>query len=418
MNSKPEINIVVVGHLDHGKSTIVGRILYDIGILGEADLRRLEVIAEDLGKKGSEFAFALDTWEEERKGAVTIDTRSKIIETHKKKIIFIDVPGHRKWIRNMLMGSIYADAFLLTVSIEEGVCDQTQEHVWLCNKLLNIDQAIVAITKMDKVGYDKSIFEKIKEDVEKLLLNISFGSKQIKIVPIAGLKGDNLVSPSKNLGWWLGPTLLEALEEIHPQTRSADMRMRFLCLESFTDIQSGKIVASGDVLSGIVRTKEKIIFQPSGKEAIINKIKKIDEELSKAKVKDRVSLILDGIEESDVDRGYIAIHMETQLKLPKEIRGEIYLCDGELKNGDTVNLWIYGRTIKTKIKKIMNSWNLVKKRKGKKDQISKGEIGILELEMKQQAVIEERNDFKWLSSFILLSGAKYRGYGNCVKVMK
>ena len=168
---KTHINLVFIGHVDHGKSTTVGRLLFDTGSIEEATLRKLKEKAQELGKAGFEFAFVMDNLKEERERGLTIDLAHKRFETSKYYFTIIDAPGHRDFVKNMITGASQADAGVLVVAANDGVMAQTKEHVFLA-RTMGVNQLIVAINKMDIVKYDEKRFNEVKADVEKLLQTV------------------------------------------------------------------------------------------------------------------------------------------------------------------------------------------------------------------------------------------------------
>src|SRR3989338_4930591 len=161
--TKPHLNVVFVGHVDHGKSTTVGRLLYDSGNLPEQELKKLKDKAQELGKVGFEFAFVMDNLKEERERGVTIDLSHKKFITNKYEYTIIDAPGHRDFIKNMITGASQADAGVLVVAASEGVMAQTKEHIWLA-RTLGVQQLAIAVNKMDAINFDESKFNKVKEE--------------------------------------------------------------------------------------------------------------------------------------------------------------------------------------------------------------------------------------------------------------
>ena len=190
--AKPHINIVFVGHVDHGKSTTVGRLIYDSGNLPEQELKKLRDKAQELGKVGFEFAFVMDNLKEERERGVTIDLSHKKFVTNKFEYTIIDAPGHRDFIKNMITGASQADVGVLVVAASDGVMEQTKEHVFLC-RTLGVNQLCVLINKMDAINYDKAKFEKVKADVTVLLKAVGYKPDKVTFLAISAFKGDNIV---------------------------------------------------------------------------------------------------------------------------------------------------------------------------------------------------------------------------------
>src|SRR3989338_7638183 len=168
---KPHMNLVTIGHVDHGKSTLVGRLLYDTGNIKEEELRKIKELAKELKKETFEFAFVMDRLKEERERGLTIDIMHTRFDTPKYYFTLIDAPGHRDFIKNMITGASQADAAILVCSAKEGVQEQTREHIFLV-KVLGVAQMVVAINKMDAVNYDQAKFNSTKADLEKLLKSV------------------------------------------------------------------------------------------------------------------------------------------------------------------------------------------------------------------------------------------------------
>src|SRR5512136_299774 len=205
--AKPHLNLIFTGHVDHGKSTLVGRVLYDTGALSEQDLRKLKEEAAKLGKATFEFAFAMDQLKEERERGVTIDIAHKDFNTPKYYFTIIDAPGHKDFVKNMITGASQADAAVLVCSAKEGVQAQTIEHAFLL-KVLGVQQFIVAINKIDSVNYDQAKYNSTKADAEKLLKSVGFDTSKILFIPTSGFVGDNVAKKSANTPWYTGPTLV------------------------------------------------------------------------------------------------------------------------------------------------------------------------------------------------------------------
>src|SRR3990170_8009070 len=198
MATKPHMNLMTIGHVDHGKSTLVGRLLYDTGNIKEEDLRKIKEIARELKKETFEFAFIMDRLKEERERGVTIDIMHQRFDTPKFYFTIIDAPGHRDFVKNMITGTSQADAAILVCSAKEGVQEQTKEHIFLA-KVLGVGQMVVAINKMDSVNYDKAKFEATKQDLEKLLRNVGYDVSKIQFIPVSAYVGDNVAKKSPHL---------------------------------------------------------------------------------------------------------------------------------------------------------------------------------------------------------------------------
>ena len=206
---KPNMNVVFVGHVDAGKSTTVGRLMFDSGAVSEQEMKKFKEEAEKHGKAGFEFAYVMDKIKEERERGVTIDLAYKKIITDKFQITIIDAPGHRDFVKNMITGASQADAAFLVIAAPAGVQPQTTEHLWLL-RTMGVKNVCVAVNKMDAVEYNEEKFNKVKEDVEKLLTQV--GIKATNYIACSGLKGDNVAEKSDKMGWYKGATIKEQFD--------------------------------------------------------------------------------------------------------------------------------------------------------------------------------------------------------------
>jgi len=326
---KPHINVVFVGHIDHGKSTTVGRLLYDTGSIPADVIEKLKEEAKKYGKEGFEFAYLMDKQKEERARGITIDIAHKKFETPKYMITIIDAPGHRDFVKNMITGASQADAAVLVVAADDGVQEQTKEHAALL-KALGIRQIIVAINKMDKVNYDQKRFEEVKQQVLKLLGMLGYQEgKQIKaIIPIAAYYGDNVVKKSDKMPWYNGPTLYEAFDLLEPPEMPVDKPLRIPIQDAYS-IKGVGTVLVGRVETGKLKPGDKIIVLPSKKpNGVIGEVKSIEmhhEPLPEALPGDNIGFNVRGIEKSDVVRGDVAGHIDNPPTVADEIQAQIFV---------------------------------------------------------------------------------------------
>ncbi len=257
---KEHMNIVFVGHVDHGKSTTVGRLLFDSGNIDEQELRKLKEKASELGKSGFEFAFVMDNLKEERERGVTIDLSHKKFQTDKYYFTIIDAPGHKDFIKNMITGASQADVGVVVVAANDGVMAQTKEHIFL-SKTLGVNQLIVAVNKMDMKNYDEATFNKVKEQVSTLLKTVGYKPDEIAFVPIASLKGDNVAKKSENMAWYTGPTLLESLDTFTVPEKPTTLPLR-LPIQDVYNITGIGVVPVGRVETGVMKVGDKVTVVP------------------------------------------------------------------------------------------------------------------------------------------------------------
>ena len=195
---KPTMNVVFVGHVDHGKSTCVGQLMFQSGVIPEQEMKKLKDEAEKQGKPGFEFAYIMDHIKEERERGVTIDLAYKKLITPKRHITIIDAPGHKDFVKNMITGASQADAAFLTIAAKEGVQPQTKEHLWLL-RTMGVQQIAVNVNKMDTVDYKEDAFNKVKEEVSALLKTVGIDAEKTPFLAVSGLKGDNIKDKSIKL---------------------------------------------------------------------------------------------------------------------------------------------------------------------------------------------------------------------------
>ncbi|HIP90552.1 MAG TPA: translation elongation factor EF-1 subunit alpha [Candidatus Nanopusillus sp.] len=320
---KPHLNLATIGHVDNGKSTLVGRLIYELGLIDEKILQQLRELAKELGKETFEFAYLMDKAKEERERGVTIDPTHYKIETKKYEITFIDLPGHRDFIKNMITGASQADAAILVVSARPGEAEtalgpdgQGREHLLLV-RTLGVQQIIVAINKMDTVNYDQKRYEEVKNMVLKLAQALGYKPEQIKaIVPVSAYYGDNVVKKSDKTPWYNGPTLYEAMDLLEEPPRLIDKPLR-IPIQDVYNIKGVGVVPVGRVESGKLRPGDKVVFLPSRKpNGVVGEVKSIEmhhQQTEEAIPGDNIGFNVKGVEKRDIGRGDVVGKLGEQL---------------------------------------------------------------------------------------------------------
>jgi len=292
------LKFVVVGHVDHGKSTLIGRLLYDTESLPPDKMDEVRKASQADGST-TEFAFVMDHLEEERKNRVTIDTAQIWFRTDRREYVIIDAPGHKQFLKNMITGSSLAEAALLLIDSEEGLREQTHRHAYLLS-LLGVKQIIVVINKMDLVDFAQARFEELRDAITKRLNE--FGIKPLCVIPISAQLGDNLSGAGENLSWFKGKTLLDALDDLQHIGKPQDALLRFP-LQDIYD-QGGEKVLVGKMVSGTLNKGQEVIFHPCGKSAKIKEIKKFGHSPDSAEPGESIGVTLeDGITIKALKRG-------------------------------------------------------------------------------------------------------------------
>lgn len=322
---KPNLNLIFVGHVDHGKSTTVGRLLFESGIIPEAEIAKLRAEAEKVGKKGFEFAFVMDQIKEERERGVTIDLSYKKFKTKKFDVTIIDAPGHKDFVKNMITGASQADAAFLTVAGPEGVMPQTQEHAFLL-RTMGVQQLAVWVNKMDLTKYDEKIFNKVKEDLSKLLATAGFKLDKVNFIPGSGWIGDNLIKKSTNMPWYKGPTLLEQIDLFELPKKPTNLPMR-MPIQDVYEITGIGVVPVGKIETGIMKPGQKVIILPgrSGKgiEGEVKTVEMHHEALTEALAGDNVGVNIRGVGKKDIARGDVIADASSPPTMAEEFTARV-----------------------------------------------------------------------------------------------
>ena len=323
--TKPNINVVFVGHVDHGKSTAIGRLMYDSGILPEQELQKLKEEAQKHGKVGFEFAFVMDKFKEERERGVTIDLSYKKLVTQKYEITIIDAPGHKDFVKNMITGASQADAAFLVVACQHGVMPQTKEHLWLL-RTMGVEQIAVIINQMDTVNYDEAKFNKVKADVSAVLKAVGVAPEKTAFLAMSGFKGDNVVKKSANMPWYKGPTLIEQLDLFNAPEKPVELPLR-MPLQDVYEITGIGTVPVGKIETGKMRPGMKVIILPGrtgkGVEGEIKTVEMHHEQLPEAIAGDNVGINIRGIGKKDIARGDVVCDAAKPATIAEEFTGQI-----------------------------------------------------------------------------------------------
>ncbi len=305
---KPHLNLVIIGHIDHGKSTMMGALLIKTGAVSDREARELEKIAKEYDRPSWSYAYVFDKLKEERQRGITIDLAFRKFETKSKYFTIIDAPGHADFVKNMITGASQADAAILVVSGKKGEMEvgiaangQTREHAYLA-QTLGVKQLVVAINKADNYDYSEDRYNECKESVSALLKQIGYPVKNIKFVPTSGMTGENLTEKSDKMPWYDGPTLIDAIDEFEIPPKPTDKPLRIPIQDAYR-IKGTGVVPVGRVETGILKKGDKIVIMPTGFQGEIRSIEMHHEEIPQAEPGDNIGFSIRGIELKDVGRG-------------------------------------------------------------------------------------------------------------------
>lgn len=311
MADKPHLNVVVLGHVDHGKSTGMGHFLFDLGVVDQRTVDQFAEESEKTGKGDSwKYAWILDNLKDERERGVTIDLAFQKFETDKYFYTLIDAPGHRDFVKNMITGASESDGAILVVSAKKGESEvsigaggQGREHAFLA-KTLGVNQLIVCVNKMDDkiVNWSQDRYDIVKAEVETLLKAVGYDTSKIPFIPTSGWKGDNLVKKSENMSWYKGPTLYEALDNFVDPPKGLDKPLRLPVQDVFSITGVGTVPV-GRVETGRMKVGDKLVIMPSGLTTELKDIETHHVKMAEAKAGDNIGFNLRGISKKDIRRG-------------------------------------------------------------------------------------------------------------------
>jgi len=345
------VNVVLVGHVDHGKSTLIGRLLYDSESIKDERVEEIQKLAEEYKRK-FEFAYFLDSFEDELKEERTIDTVSLMFKSKKNFYTITDVPGHKEFIKNMLTGASHADVAVLVVSAEEGVQEQTRRHMFLL-KMLGIKQVFVVVNKMDIEDYKKEKFEEVKEQIRKLLASFDYATEEMLFIPVSAMEGDNIYTYSEQMEWYDGLKLIDALDDVTLEGKEKPLRF---AVQDIYKVEDEETIV-GRVESGILRRADNVIFEPSGVKAEVEKIKVFEGELAEATTGDSISVTIGDGGLRGIKRGAVFGLVESPPKPTKQFLGEVVLLGKELKKGETLELRCGTAKVECEIREIKEKIN-------------------------------------------------------------
>ena len=421
---KPHVNLVFIGHVDHGKSTLVGRLLFDAGNIPEAEMRKLKDKAQELGKSGFEFAFVMDNLKEERERGVTIDLSHQKFVSDKYEFTIIDAPGHKDFIKNMITGTSQADAAVLVVAATDGVMEQTKEHLFLC-KTLGVKQLIVAVNKMDAVKYDQAKFDETKKGMEELMTKVGFDVSKVPFLATSGWEGDNVVKKSENMGWYEGKTLVEQMNELEVPEKPTELPLR-IPLQDVYNITGIGVVPVGRVETGVMKVGDKIIVVPGregkGVEGECKTIEMHHEQVNEAEPGDNIGFSVRGIGKKEIERGDVLGHIDNPPTVAKEFIAQIVVLNHPtvLTAGYTPVFHIHTAQVACNFSELLEQIDPAsgEVKKEKPDMLKNGDAGKVKIVPTKPVVIETKADIPHMASFAVRDAGNTVAAGVCIEIVK
>ena len=326
-----KMNIVIAGHVDHGKSTVIGRLLADTDSLPNGKLEQVQEMCRRTSKP-FEYAFLLDALKDERSQGITIDSARVFFKSSKRHYIIIDAPGHIEFLKNMVTGASHAEAGLLVIDASEGVQENSRRHGYMIS-MLGIHQINILVNKMDLVNYDQSVFDKIITEYTSFLEGIGMSGD---FIPVSGMKGDTIASLSDKMPWYHGKTVLEALDSFNKESLPVDkpFRMPVQDVYKFTRSGDSRRIIAGTVETGSVKAGDEVVFYPSGKASLVNSLERFSAQTPESySASEAASFTLD--KQIYISRGQVAaLANEPKPQVSRRFRANLFWMGREPMRAD------------------------------------------------------------------------------------
>jgi elongation factor 1-alpha len=419
---KPNMNVVFVGHVDAGKSTVVGRLLYDSGAVTEQEMKKLKEEAVKHGKVGFEFAYVMDKIKEERERGVTIDLAYKKILTQKFQITIIDAPGHRDFVKNMITGASQADAAFLVIAAPAGVQPQTTEHLWLL-RTMGVKNVAVAVNKMDAVEYKQDRFTKVKEDVDKLLAQV--GIKAAAYVACSGLQGDNVLNKSSKMSWYNGPTIMEQFDLFPQPELPTNLPLR-MPVQDVYEITGIGTVPVGKIETGIMKVGQKVKVLPGrtgdGIDGEIKTIEAHHESLPEGIAGDNVGINIRGVGKKDIARGDVVCDAMHPIPIVQEFIAQIAVINHPtvLAKGYTPVFHIHTAQVPCQFVELIEQIDPKTGQviKHNPDFLKNGDVAKVRIKPQGHLCLETQKENPYTSRFAVRDAGATVAAGVCIEIVK
>ena len=400
------MKIVIVGHVDHGKSTLVGRLLHDTGSLPEG---RFEQIMQSCIKRGMpfEWSFLMDALQAERDQGITIDTSQIWFKTAKRNYVIIDAPGHKEFLKNMISGAAQSEAALLIIDAKEGVKEQSRRHGYLLH-LLGVRQIAVLVNKMDMVGFKEEVFAQIEKEYRAYLSEI--GVTPTYVIPVSAREGDNITTPSATMQWYKGPSVLEALDRF-TYAPAADRLPLRLPVQDVYKFDERRIIV-GRIESGMLKVGDELLFSPANRTAKIASIESWNSGTHQQTAQSGQSVGITLTEQIFVERGFIASHMQKAPFLTNQFRARIFwLGRKPLVQGTKYKLKIATLETTAEVKEIEQVVNTGDLTRSQQQSVERGAVAEVIFRMRGIIGLDEFSANPATGRFVIIDGYDVCGGG-------
>ena len=409
--TRPQVRIVIVGHVDHGKSTLVGRLLHETGSLPEGKLEMLKAVSARRGMP-FEWSFLLDALQTERDQGITIDTTQISVRTHSRDVVLIDAPGHAEFLRNMITGAAQADGAVLIIDALEGVRDQTRRHGYLLH-LLGIRQVVIVVNKMDRVDFSAARFQVITEEISGHLR--ALGVTPAAVIPISARDGDGVAERATRIGWYSGPTVVQALDALEPARPLQALALR-LPVQAIYKFDDRRIVA-GRIESGNLKAGDEIVIMPAGKIAKIKTVEGWPETPVKGvqAAGRSVGITLD--RELFIERGDVIAHVSASPRDTRRIHARIFwLHDQPLTTGAALLLRIGTRETRATVVAIEKAVDPGELSSVESQSIARNHVGEIDLSLAQSIAADPYSDNPRTGRLVIEVNGRIAGGGLVLSV--
>ncbi len=389
------LKFVIVGHVDHGKSTLIGRLLYDTESISKEKIEEIKQACESLGKD-FEFGFVMDHLEEERAQGITIDTAQTFFSTETRDYVIIDAPGHAEFLKNMITGASQAEAAVLIVDAQEGVREQTKRHAYILG-MLGLDQVVVLINKMDLIEYSHERFEEVRKELLKFLSKINIDPSYV--IPVSAKQGDFVVDETLNMEWYEGPTLLDVLDVFEKKKRPRDKPLRFVVQDVYN---FDKRIIVGRVESGIIRKGDKIKVLPSDDETSVKSIEEYLRDETVAEAGKSIGITLG--DDVFIERGDVIVQDGDQPLITNKVNANIFWMDKTpYKKGESISFRCATQEVPCEIEKINRviDSSTLKLISEDATEIKNREVANITIKTGKPVVVENFNKLEELGRFVL-----------------
>tara|TARA_Y100000588_G_C14268216_1_gene930998 strand:+ start:1633 stop:3501 length:1869 start_codon:yes stop_codon:yes gene_type:complete len=405
-SSKTPFRLIIAGHVDHGKSTLVGRLLHDTGALSEGKIQAVKMMSERRGMP-LEYAFLLDSLQAERDQGITIDTTQIVFNSAKRSYVIIDAPGHKEFLKNMISGAAQADGGIVVVDAVEGLQEQSRRHCYLL-QLLGLTQVSIVINKMDLVEYDEQIFSDISIAASNYLREI--GIKARNIIPVSARSGIGLLRRSKKMSWYKGPSFLKAIDGLTPLETPNDKPLR-LPIQDVYKFDNRRILV-GKIETGSLKIGDILHFSPSNKTAAVSTFEHWGEQTKKDQESAGKSVAFTLREQIFVERGHIASLQETPPIETNVFRARVFwISQKPLRTADRLTIKIATAEYSVEVQSIEGSIDTDTLRLTPTDEISRHEIGEITIRARATVVLDAFDDNPKTGRFVLIDGFDTVGGG-------